>query len=448
MGLPTAVLLRTQSDERLVALARDGHERAFETIVRRYRRPLLGACQRICADGRGEDVLQQALLSAWAGLRRGDDVRDLRAWLYRIVRNAAVSHRRRERSGGEPAGRDRWHDGLELVDTLSVAASPEEEAERRAVVQETLEAIAELPDRQREALLRIAVQGHSQDEVAGELGLSAVAVRQLVHRARTALRAAATAVVPFPAVSWAASLGAGDRGIAPRVAGLVAGAGGTGASATLLKAGAVAGVAATAVSAPLIAQHRPATPASAIGRPAIAQSSPRPAATPRPSAKVTPAAPQPTAAAPNPPAVAAPHHEAVARADRRAHGESAHGDARGGRSGGGGSTRRRSGGDGSNGDEERGSSHDGSAGGTPTPDGDGATVLTGDDGHDGHDGHDESHDDDGDGGDDGHRDAARTPTPAPTLAAATAVPTGTPTATDGDGDDGGGHDGHGGGGDD
>src|SRR4051794_40233888 len=120
MGLPSAVLLRTQSDERLVAPARDGHERAFETIVRRYRRPLLGACQRICADGRGEDVLQQALLSAWSGLRRGDDVRDLRAWLYRIVRNAAVSHRRR-------SGRD----ALELVETLSIAPSPGGGGERR-----------------------------------------------------------------------------------------------------------------------------------------------------------------------------------------------------------------------------------------------------------------------------------------------------------------------------
>jgi RNA polymerase sigma factor (sigma-70 family) len=165
MSRPSAILLRTQSDERLVTLARAGHERAFEAIVRRHRRGLLGACARICADGRAEDVLQQALLSAWAGLRRGDDVRDLRAWLYRIVRNEAVSHRRR-------AGRD----GLELLDTLSLAPSPQEEAERRAVVQETLEAIAGLPERQRAALLSIAVQGRSQDEVAGELGLSAVAV--------------------------------------------------------------------------------------------------------------------------------------------------------------------------------------------------------------------------------------------------------------------------------
>src|SRR3954471_8898420 len=142
-----AALLRTQSDERLVALTRAGHERAFEAIVRRYRRPLLGACRRICRDGAAEDVLQQALLSAWAALRRGDDVQDLGAWLFRIVRNAAVSHRRR-------AG----HPPLELMDTLSLAASPAEEAERRAVVQETLETIAGLPERQREALLRIAVQ--------------------------------------------------------------------------------------------------------------------------------------------------------------------------------------------------------------------------------------------------------------------------------------------------
>src|SRR4051794_150249 len=176
MSRTSAVLLRTQSDERLVALARAGHERAFETIVRRYRRSLLAACRRMVDDGRAEDVLQQALLAAWGALRRGDDVRDLRAWLFRIVRNAAVSHRRR-------AGRDLG----ELVDALSLAPSPEEEAERRELVHDTLHAIADLPGRQREALLSIAVEGRSQDEVASELGVSPIALRQLVYRARTSL---------------------------------------------------------------------------------------------------------------------------------------------------------------------------------------------------------------------------------------------------------------------
>jgi hypothetical protein len=35
-----APVLRAQTDRRLVGLARDGHDRAFEAIVERYRRPL------------------------------------------------------------------------------------------------------------------------------------------------------------------------------------------------------------------------------------------------------------------------------------------------------------------------------------------------------------------------------------------------------------------------
>src|SRR5262245_58205092 len=102
------VLLRTQSDERLVALAREGHERAFEAIVRRYRRPLLAACARMVPEARAEDVLQQALVLAWRALARGDEVRDLRSWLYRVVRNAALSSLRRAAAP-------------ELLDTLVVA---------------------------------------------------------------------------------------------------------------------------------------------------------------------------------------------------------------------------------------------------------------------------------------------------------------------------------------
>ena len=86
---PSSVLLRTQSDERLVELARAGHERAFEAIVERYRAPLLRASRRYLPEARAEDALQQAFISAWGALGRGDEIRDLRAWLYRIVHNTA-----------------------------------------------------------------------------------------------------------------------------------------------------------------------------------------------------------------------------------------------------------------------------------------------------------------------------------------------------------------------
>ncbi len=83
-------LLAGQSDERLVALTRAGHERAFAVIVERYRRPLVGFAGWIAPDSRAEDVVQQALTSAWAALAAGAEVAHLRGWLHQIVRHEAI----------------------------------------------------------------------------------------------------------------------------------------------------------------------------------------------------------------------------------------------------------------------------------------------------------------------------------------------------------------------
>ena len=222
-------LLRTQSDERLVALAAAGHERAFEAIVERYRRPLLRHCRKYLPEARAEDALQQALVSAWSGLRRGDEVRELRPWLHRIVHNTSLN-----------ALRATGYDYEQLRDTLEGDGGPVELAERAAVIRQALAGLAALPERQREALLQIAVEGRTQDEVAEDLGLSHGAVRQLVHRARSRLRTAATALTPLPLAGWLASGGDSRGDLVARVAELVAGAGG---AATLAKAGAVAAVA-------------------------------------------------------------------------------------------------------------------------------------------------------------------------------------------------------------
>src|SRR4051812_6138240 len=249
---PSSVLLRTQSDERLAVLARAGHERAFEAIVERYRGALGRAARGYLPDARAEDAVQQALIAAWSGLQRGDDVRDLRAWLYRIVHNTALNQLRV--SG---------YDYAELEESLRGSEAPQEEMERRAVVRQTLTGLAALPDRQREALLRIAVEGRSQDEVARELGVSEGAVRQLVHRARLTLRAAATAVTPLPLATWAAgAAGASSAVSAPMAERMAELIGGAGASALVAKVGAVAVIATTAVAGPSIvssgADTRPA----------------------------------------------------------------------------------------------------------------------------------------------------------------------------------------------
>ncbi|HYV15717.1 MAG TPA: RNA polymerase sigma factor, partial [Conexibacter sp.] len=189
-------LLRTQTDERLVALTRAGHERAFAAIVERYRRPLLAFARGGAPEGRAEDVVQQALMSAWAALAAGAEVAHLSGWLHQIVRHEGMRMGQRE-------GRQ----AVELLDPGLIVggAAAEAQVEQKLHLRETIAGIAQLPAHQREALVQTAVEGRSRSEVATRMGMSEGAVRQLVHRARSTLRTAVTAITPFPVASWLAS---------------------------------------------------------------------------------------------------------------------------------------------------------------------------------------------------------------------------------------------------
>lgn len=270
-------LLAAQSDERLVALAREGHERAFEAVVLRYRRPLLRYCQRLALpDSRAEDVLQQALLNAWLALQRGAEVRELRPWLYRIVHNVAVGSIRREPTamdveslsesadgGIDPAGSRR--PGSAFADVEDVLA-----------VRDAFAGMADLPPMQREVMVRTAVGGHSHEEVADALGISDGAVRGLLYRARAQMRAAIAAAMPAPLLMWALrrgvtggssggaaavdtasgaglASGAAASGVPERIVELASGAGGAGLAGLAAKGGIVALTAGAAITGAVVA---------------------------------------------------------------------------------------------------------------------------------------------------------------------------------------------------
>ena len=179
-------VLRTQSDERLVDLVRAGYEPAFEAIVHRYRGQLVRYCGRLLPDGRAEDAVQQTFVSAYDAMRRSSARLELRPWLYRIAHNASLNALRDRALRHEPLSEH--HDGVER---------PEQALERTQGLREVVGAVKALPERQRAAILLRELEGRSYEEIAGELGVSGGAVRQLLNRARTTLRSAATAVTPL-----------------------------------------------------------------------------------------------------------------------------------------------------------------------------------------------------------------------------------------------------------
>ena len=139
----------------------------------------------------------------------------LRSWLYRVAHNAALNVARDPHSG---------HD--ELPEGLDGVERPEDVVQRQERFKRVVGAVSALPDKQRQVIVRHALDGDSHELIAADLGLSAGAIRQLMHRARNTVREAAAALLPpiarfFP---WGAESAPVAKVAA--VAVVVAGAGG------------------------------------------------------------------------------------------------------------------------------------------------------------------------------------------------------------------------------
>ena len=189
-----------QSDDRLSTLFSQGVDPAFDELVRRYRAPLTAFAGGIVGRDRAEDVVQDSLVKAHRALATGE-IREPKAWLYRVVRNTALNE---IRDGSK-------HDHVELDDRAPSLAGDNaaEEAERREQLAMLISALAELPEAQRTALVGRELGGYTHDELAAKLGVSQGATKQLIFRARTGLRNAMGALLPAPLIVWLASDTAG-----------------------------------------------------------------------------------------------------------------------------------------------------------------------------------------------------------------------------------------------
>lgn len=187
-------LLSAQTDDRLVALTRAGNERAFEAIVHRYRAPLVRYAGRFLPSSRAEDAVQQAFMNAYEALGRSHAAIDLKPWLYRITHNAALNLLRQ----------NGW-DYDEIPPDFDGVMRPDQAAELGERLRSTLAAVKRLPERQRDAIILRELEGRTYEEIATALGTGDSAVRQLLNRARSGVRSAATAITPWPLVARAAA---------------------------------------------------------------------------------------------------------------------------------------------------------------------------------------------------------------------------------------------------
>jgi RNA polymerase sigma-70 factor, ECF subfamily len=186
--------------ERLRA-ARAGDEQAFALLVAPYRPELQAHCRQLLGSSHdAEDAVQDALLRAWRSLRGFEGRGSLRAWLYRIATNCAMTMLSRRSSSMVPVESETTM--LTESELGPPPATPETRVEQREVVELALVAAhRQLPSRQRAVLILREALDFSACEVAASLATTTTAVNSALQRARATVaeRAAEPDRLPAPA---------------------------------------------------------------------------------------------------------------------------------------------------------------------------------------------------------------------------------------------------------
>lgn len=173
------------SDDALLVLYARGDGEAARVLTGRHLGRVYGFAARLLGDrAEAEDVAQEAMLRMWrvAGAWRAGEAQ-LSSWLYRVTVNLCTDRQRaRQRRRAEALD--------DVAEPADETADTEAALMRRARVDALQEALATLPDRQRQAVVLRHIEGLSNPEIAAILEVGVEAVESLTARGKRALTAA------------------------------------------------------------------------------------------------------------------------------------------------------------------------------------------------------------------------------------------------------------------
>jgi RNA polymerase sigma-70 factor (ECF subfamily) len=168
----------------LVSAAQAGDNRAFEELVRATYTDVYALAYRLTGNEEdARDVVQEAYLRAFKGLKRFRGEAKFSTWMYRITANCA--------STAMTKGQKHRHE--ELEDEAPLADSrpendPEAAGDAELLRQRLNDALEELPPRLRAVVVLRDMYDLPHQAIADELGISEAAAKVRLHRARRRLR--------------------------------------------------------------------------------------------------------------------------------------------------------------------------------------------------------------------------------------------------------------------
>jgi RNA polymerase sigma-70 factor, ECF subfamily len=175
-------------DVRLMQLVSAGETVAFEKLVERHQRLVVGTAARMLGSNSDvEDIAQQVFVRVWKSAKRYVPRAKFTTWLLKITRNLVFNElRRRSRHAQFPLQTEPEDEERPVRDEHAMA--PDASLLEQELQQAIETAITQLPESQRLAVVLRRYDDLSYEEIAEVLDQSVPAVKSLLFRARSELR--------------------------------------------------------------------------------------------------------------------------------------------------------------------------------------------------------------------------------------------------------------------
>jgi RNA polymerase sigma-70 factor, ECF subfamily len=181
-----------EMDAALMLRVKRGDVRAFEELVGKYKQPVINVIYRTLRDlTEAEDLAQNVFVQVYKSADRYKATAKFSTWLFTIARNLTLNEiRRRSRHPAESleASQTEYEDQpirqFEDVKTFS----PTDNVLHGELEHKLQDALAELPENQRTAILLCRQDELSYEDISEVLGCSLSATKSLIHRGRETLK--------------------------------------------------------------------------------------------------------------------------------------------------------------------------------------------------------------------------------------------------------------------
>jgi RNA polymerase sigma-70 factor (ECF subfamily) len=182
---PAATPFAPEAIEALIRRCLRGDEAAWETIVRHYWRKVFNVAYKFVGKhDEAEDLTQEIFLKIFKSLETFDRRANFQTWLISVSRNLCIDHYRSVRKERETIDRDVDASELMPISKEVGAIALLEQQDRVALLRQ---ALAELPEALKTAVLMRDIQEMSYQEIARKLRLPEGTVKSRINRGRTEL---------------------------------------------------------------------------------------------------------------------------------------------------------------------------------------------------------------------------------------------------------------------